>query len=358
MEKFKEIISNFNIQGQVIEIKPLGNGLINDTYKVTTKGNDPDYVLQRINHTIFQDVEMLQKNIEAVTNHLRKKLEEKGETDIDRKVLNFIKVKDSDKTYYFDSEKYWRVSVFISNAKTYETVNPEFSYFAGRAFGEFESMLADIDIELGETIPNFHNLEFRLEQLKEAARKDAVGRVESVKDIIEDINANAARMCKAETLYRRGLLPKRICHCDTKVNNMLFDESGKVLCVIDLDTVMPNYIFSDFGDFLRAAANTVAEDCPDLDKVDFNMEIFKYFAKGYIEGTSTFLTPVEKENLPYAACLFPFMQGVRFFIDYLNGDKYYKIKYPEHNLVRAKNQLKLFHSAISKIGEMEKIINS
>ena len=358
MEKFKEIISNFNIQGQVIEIKPLGNGLINDTYKVTTKGNDPDYVLQRINHTIFQDVEMLQKNIEAVTNHLRKKLEEKGETDIDRKVLNFIKVKNCDKTYYFDGEKYWRVSVFIANAKTYETVNQEFSYFAGKAFGEFEYMLADIDLELGETIPNFHNLEFRLEQLKEAVRNDAAGRLNGVKDIIEYIDAYASKMCKAENLFRNGQLPKRICHCDTKVNNMLFDESGKVLCVIDLDTVMPNYIFSDFGDFLRAAANTAAEDDPDLTKVDFNMEIFKSFAKGYIEGTSKFLTPIEKENLPYAACLFPFMQGVRFFIDYLNGDKYYKIKYPEHNLVRAKNQLKLFRSAISKIGEMEKIINS
>lgn len=139
---------------------------------------------------------------------------------------------------------------------------------------------------------------------------------------------------------------------------MMFDKDGKILCVIDLDTVMPSYVFSDFGDFLRTAANPVAEDSPELDKVDFDMEIFKAFARGYLKGTKPFLTPVERENLPYAACLFPFMQAVRFFADYINGDTYYKIKYPEHNLVRTRNQIKLFHSALGKVPEMSSFIES
>jgi Ser/Thr protein kinase RdoA (MazF antagonist) len=165
-------------------------------------------------------------------------------------------------------------------------------------------------------------------------------------------------MTLAERLHREGILPKRICHCDTKVSNMLFDKSGQVLCVIDLDTVMPSFIFSDYGDFLRTAANKVAEDSPELNKVEFDMEIFKAFTKGYIESASSFLTDVERENLPYAAALFPFMQAVRFFTDYINGDTYYKIAYPEHNLVRTRNQMALFHSVIAHKEEMEQFIKT
>ena len=137
---------------------------------------------------------------------------------------------------------------------------------------------------------------------------------------------------------------------------MLFDDEGKVLCVIDLDTVMPSFVFSDFGDFLRTAGSTAAEDDPAIGKVDFRMDIFAAFAKGYLEGAGSFLTPVEKENLPYATCLFPYMQAVRFFTDYLNGDTYYKIKYPEHNLVRTRNQVALFHAALSKVPRMEAVL--
>jgi Ser/Thr protein kinase RdoA (MazF antagonist) len=143
-------------------------------------------------------------------------------------------------------------------------------------------------------------------------------------------------------LHREGRLPKRICHCDTKVNNMLFDRDGNVLCIIDLDTVMPAYIFSDYGDFLRTAANTQPEDSPDLDRIAFRWDIFEAFTRGYLESTISFLTPVEREHLPFAVALFPFMQAVRFLTDYLNGDTYYKIQYPEHNLVRARNQLRFF----------------
>ena len=159
-------------------------------------------------------------------------------------------------------------------------------------------------------------------------------------------------------MYREGVLPKRICHCDTKVNNMLFDRDGNILCVIDLDTVMPSFVFSDFGDFLRTAANTGAEDDPDLNKVNFNMDIFRSFAKGYLSTAGAFLTPVERENLPFAATLFPYMQAVRFLADFINGDTYYKIKYPDHNWIRTKAQWKLFQSARAKLGEMAGFIAS
>ena len=358
MENLKEIVLKFNVENEINEVKPLGEGLINDTFKVYVNDCEtPKYVLQRINNAIFQDVDLLQDNIEKVTNHIRKKLIEKNETDIDRKVLNFIKTKD-DKRFYFDGEKYWRLMVFISDSYTYQAVTPEYSYTAGLAFGEFQSMLSDIEETLGETIPSFHNIELRLSQLREAVENDVAGRVKEVKYYLDEIEKRAEVMCRGEQLYREGKLPKRICHCDTKGNKMLFDKDGNVFCVIDLDTVMPSFIFSDFGDFLRSAANTGAEDDKDLNNIDFNMEIFEAFTKGYLEGTKSFLLPIEKENLPYAAKLFPYMQTVRFLADYINGDTYYKIQYPEHNLVRTKAQWRLFECAERKENLMLDFINS
>ena len=356
-EQLSNIVSHFQTQGTVNDIRPLGSGLINDTYKVTTaEPDEPDYVLQRINHAIFQDVDGLQHNIEAVTAHIRRKLEERGEKDVERKVLHFLPA-DNGKTYWYDGASYWRMMVFIPRAKTYETVNPEYSYCAGKAFGEFEAMLADVTEPLVETIPDFHNMELRLRQLREAVAADAVGRVKEVKQYLDELERCADDMCRAEQLHREGKLPKRVCHCDTKVNNMMFDEDGSVLCVIDLDTVMPSYVFSDYGDFLRSAANTGAEDDRNLDNVRFNLDIFRAFTRGYLESARSFLLPVEIENLPYAAALFPYMQCVRFLTDYLNGDTYYKIVYPEHNLVRTAAQFKLWQSVKEHQEEMKAFIS-
>lgn len=339
-----DIVSRFATEGTVADIRPLGNGLINDTYKVSTKEADaPDYVLQRVNTTVFTDVDMLMDNIAAVTRHIRKKLEAANVTDIDRKVLRFIAA-DGGKLYHREADgTVWRMMVFIPNAKTYEAVTPEYSYFAGNAFGNFEDMLVDIPEKLGEVIPDFHNMEFRMKQLREVIEKNPAGRVgeDAVMQLLDLIGKDAEEMCKAERMGREGKLPKRVCHCDTKVNNMMFDEEGHVLCVIDLDTVMPSFVFSDYGDFLRSAANTTAEDDPDMSHVAFNEEIFKAFTRGYIEG-ARFLTPMETENLPYAVALFPFMQSVRFLWDYLSGDHYWKCKYPQHNLDRARNQMRLY----------------
>ncbi|MBD5241260.1 MAG: aminoglycoside phosphotransferase family protein [Barnesiella sp.] len=355
-ELLNSVVKHFDLKGKVDSIKPLGNGLINDTYIVRTEGDAPDYVLQRINHNIFTDVDTLMTNICEVTSHIRKKLEAAGEKDIDRKVLTFVPNTTDGKYYFFDGENYWRVMVFIPDAHTFEAVNPESSRNAGKAFGNFQAMLVDIDAELKESIPDFHNMEFRLKQLREAVEADPEGRVAEVKPILDELEKRAHEMTKAERLYREGKLPKRICHCDTKVNNMMFDDNGDILCVIDLDTVMPSFIFSDYGDFLRTGANKLAEDDPDIDRVEFDMDIFRAFTEGYLSSAKSFLTPLEIENLPYAAALFPYMQAVRFLTDYINGDTYYKIKYPDHNLVRTRNQFKLLQSVETHTPEMREFI--
>lgn len=356
MNNLISIVSRFQVEGTVGSIRPLGTGLINDTYCVFMTGDDhPAYVLQRINHAVFRDVDLLQANIESVTRHIRAKLEAKGESDIDRKVLHFLPAQGG-KTYWFDGQDYWRLMRFIPRAHTCEMVNPESAYQAGVAFGRFQAMLTDLPDPLGETIPDFHNMELRLRQLRKAVETDIVWRVAEVRPLLDEIERIAEDMCIAERLYRQEALPKRVCHCDTKVNNMMFDEDGNVLCVIDLDTVMPSFIFSDYGDFLRSAANTGREDDPDLSRVSFDMDIFRAFTKGYLQSAGAFLSSLEVKMLPYAAGLFPYMQCVRFLTDYINGDTYYKIQYPKHNLVRARAQWKLFQSVDEHSAEMAEYI--
>ena len=248
----------------------------------------------------------------------------------------------------------------IPDSKSLEEINPELSYEAGKAFGNFQAMLADIpEGTLGETIPNFHNMEFRLKQLNDAIKDDAVGRLAGVKDIVEQLGKRAKAMCIQEELYREGKLCKRINHCDTKVNNILFDNNtGKVLCVIDLDTVMPGYVLSDIGDFIRTGANTGAEDDADLNKVNVNMETFKAYTRGYMETAKSFLSPLEISLLPYGGRLLTYMQTVRFFTDYINGDTYYKIHHPEHNLQRTKAQFKLLQSLEEHAEEMDEFMKT
>ena len=354
IDNILRIAGRFSINGNAISAEPVGNGWINDTFRIVTDSTTgPDYILQRINHNVFKDVDTLQNNIKYVTGHIRRKLQACGTEDLDRKVLTVIETREGG-LYINENGEYWRAYTFISDAVTYEKVDEESSRMAGLAFGEFEHMLSDVNPEiLGETIPRFHDMEFRIEEFESALSADRTGRAKETEDLILEVRKRKDGMCIAERMYREGKLPKRICHCDTKVNNMMFDRNGNFLCVIDLDTVMPSFVFSDIGDFLRSAANTGEEDDRNPDNVNFNMSIFKAFIGGYIESAGKFLTDTEKEMIPFAVALFPYMQFVRFFTDYLNGDTYYKIKYPEHNLVRSRAQLKLLQSIESQMPEIK-----
>ena len=357
MEKTNEqliaILKQFAIDEDMVSAVPFGNGHINDTLKVTNSKGEIKYILQRINHHIFTNVDMLQNNIFTVTSHIREKLVARGEQDVDRKVLTFIPAKDG-KLYHFDGDSYWRVCLFIPRSKSFEEVTPQLSYEAGKAFGDFQTMLSDLPADaLGETIPNFHNMEFRLKQFRDAVEANAAGRLEEVKDLVAEIEKRAKDMCIQEELYREGKLKKRTNHCDTKVNNIMFDEEGKVLCVIDLDTVMPGFVLSDIGDFFRTGANTGAEDDENLDNVEVNLEIFEAYTRGYMETAKAFLTPQEIKLLPYGGRLLTYMQTVRFLTDYINGDTYYKIHSPKHNLIRTKAQFKLLLSLEAHAPEMD-----
>lgn len=356
-EQYLEILSHFPLDIKVQNVAPFGNGHINDTLKVTDESGEIYYILQRINHHIFTNVDMLQSNIDKVTKHIRKKLEERGEKDIDRKVLTFLPTIDG-KLYYHDKENYWRVCLFIPRSRSFEEITPELSYEAGKAFGDFQFMLSDLpEGALGETIPNFHNMEFRLQQFHEAIQADEAGRLSEVQELVAEIEKRAKAMCIQEELFREGKLKKRTNHCDTKVNNILFDENGKVLCVIDLDTVMPGFVLSDIGDFIRTGANAGAEDDENLDHVHVKMDIFKSYTRGYMETAKAFLTPTEIQLLPYGGRLLTYMQTVRFLTDYINGDTYYKIKSPKHNLIRTKAQFKLLQSLEEHAEEMDQFMS-
>ena len=353
----KNILSQFAILNEVGEPKPLKIGIINDSFIVPAKhAGEKSYFLQRINHHIFQNVEGLQQNIQKVTTHIRHKLEEAGETDIERKVLELVPTKEG-KLYYKTPEgDYWRVYVLIENATSQEKLTPASAELTGEAFGRFQCQLADLPFdELCESIPNFHNIEFRLWQLDEALKADVAGRKAACADIIAEIDKRREDMCLAERLFREGKLPKHINHCDTKVNNILFDEEGKPICIVDLDTVMPGFVLSDFGDFMRSAANTGQEDDKDLDNIHVDLGIFEAYTRGYLRE-ATFLTDIEKSLLPYGCKLLSYMQTVRFFTDWLNGDTYYKIQYPEHNLVRTRAQLRLLEEQEKVEEQMKSIV--
>jgi hypothetical protein len=357
--RWRKILSNFEIEGTPIEISRLGKGLINDTYKLRIVEPDlPDYVVQRINSDVFKDVDKMQRNIDRVTAHIREKMFDRGVPGGTDRLLTFVKSR-TGKSYYEADGEFWRVSKYIDRSKSRDDVTPELAYITGKSFADFQYMLSDLGGEpLDETIPNFHNIEFRISQLREAVSDDKAGRLERMRPLVDELLERADEMSLAERLGREGKLTKRITHCDTKVNNILFDEDDNVLCVIDLDTTMPGYVLSDYGDFIRSAANTGAEDDKDLDNVGLDMEIFKAFTRGYLEGAKPFITDIEKELLPFGAKLLTYMQTVRFLTDYLNGDTYYKINYPEHNYDRTMAQKRLLDSLDAHEEEMKEYIAS
>ncbi len=353
-----KIIEQFVAPELIGEHRAFGNGHINDTYAVTNKEGVEKWVLQRINHHVFPKIDTLQHNVRVISETMRKRLEADQDPDIERKYLNFLPLRSNpEQNYYFDGENYWRVCKFIPDGMNLSEVSAESARYAGEAFGQFEEMLSGIpEGVLGETIENFHSMPFRLQQLAEAVEADAVGRVSKVQDLLDEIEKRREDMLIQEKLYAEGKLPKRTIHCDTKVDNILFDKSGKVLCVVDWDTSMPGFILSDVGDFIRTGVNLAPEDEADLSKIGVNMEIYKAFVEGYLSTAGKFLTDVERSLIAYGGRLMTYMQTVRFLADYINGDTYFKVHHPEHNLQRTKAQFRYLQCLEEKAEEMEALL--
>ncbi|MFZ4262975.1 phosphotransferase enzyme family protein [Sphingobacterium sp. HJSM2_6] len=340
----------FNLEGEVLSTSPFGSGHINDTYKITTSSNTNNiYLLQRINHHIFQDVEGLMNNIEVVCNHLKAKLAHLGEEEVLKRTMTLIPTK-TGKNYYEDANgDFWRVFILIPDTRSYDILETtEQAYSGGMAFGQFQKQLSDLDPKkIVEVLPNFHNIDFRMNNLRSAIASNPVGRLDEIQDLLDYIFEREEKMRTILNLGLSGALPLRITHNDTKFNNVLLDKNDQVQCVIDLDTVMPGYVAYDFGDAIRTIINSAAEDEEDVSKIVLNIPLFRSFTEGYLSEAKDFLTDTEINTLIYAVHLLPYMQAVRFLTDYINGDTYYKIAYATHNLVRTKAQLKL-------VAELEK----
>jgi len=356
----KTIVSRFDIIGDYSDCEPIEVGHINDTILVKTiNENDPDYVVQRINHNIFKDVDKLMINIHRVTSHIRKKLAANEETK-NKKYLELVKSKDGLLFHQDLNENYWRCYVYCQNGSAdYNEITPGMAFEGGKALGKFQSLLSDLPGgPLHETIPDFHNLEKRLASFNNSCKKNIATRAKSVQAEIEFFKSRADDMLKIHHLGKQGMLPIRITHNDTKFNNILFDENANALCIIDLDTVMNGYVHYDFGDAIRTLANTAEEDESDLSKVNFNFELFENFSKGYLKETISILTETEIQHLAFSAKLMTYIVALRFLTDYLDGDTYYKTKYPNHNLDRTRNQMQFLLEMEKEFSRMEEVIES
>ncbi|MCK9412881.1 MAG: aminoglycoside phosphotransferase family protein [Prolixibacteraceae bacterium] len=357
--QINQLLSSFGRTELVSEWKPFGHGHINDTFLIRTKGEEtPDFILQRKNHHIFKDVPGMVNNILLATGHIRAQLEKAGEPEADRKVMTYLQASDG-KYYVQDSSgDFWTLFIFIRDSYGIEAVtNPDQAYSAGKAFGKFQLQLADLDGKLLiDTIPNFHNGKFRFWQFEQAIANDAAGRKEEMKAEIEKLMARSAEMTRLQQWLDEGILPLRITHNDTKINNVLYDSNGNILCVIDLDTVMPGSILFDFGDAIRTLGDTAVEDEPDTSKIGFNAGYYEAYARGYLSESKMFLTDLEKENLAFSCRYMVWEQATRFLTDYLNGDTYYKISYPEHNKVRSLSQIRYLEVLEENADAMEQIV--
>ena len=326
-EQLQEVIDNFKYKGTLTDKRPYGSGHINDTYLLTFEdeaGGEMRIILQRMNKTVFPKPVELMENIMNVTSYLRKRIVERGGDPL-RETLNVIPGPDG-KAYYVDSEgEYWRSYIFITDAVSYDQVEkPEHFYQSAVAFGNFQQLLAEFPAEtLHETIEGFHDTKARFAVFKKAVEEDKMGRAASVQKEIEFVLEREDVADYFGDLQAKGELPLRVTHNDTKLNNIMIDnESGKGICVIDLDTVMPGLVMNDFGDSIRFGASTAAEDEQDLSKVSLKLELFELYAKGFIEGCGGRLTEKEIELMPMGAKVMTFECGMRFLTDYLQGDTY------------------------------------
>jgi Ser/Thr protein kinase RdoA (MazF antagonist) len=357
----KYIARNFKFEGEFIDAQPYGHGHIHDTYLVAfhkENGGERRYVLQRVNHYVFKDPQGLMKNIQAVTAHLREKILQVG-GDPARETLNLVPTVEDEYLFQSENGDVWRGYLFIEDAQTYQVPqNPTQVYHAGKAYGNFQKLLADFPAEqLSETIPDFHNTPKRFQNLMAAIQRDPLQRT---RDAEAEIAFALEREGDASLLVDKlaqGELPEQVTHNDTKFNNVMIDDvTGEGICVIDLDTVMPGLSVYDFGDAIRSTANKSAEDEGEITKVGIDLEHYESFTQGFLEATRGFLTTIEIELLPMAARMMTLENSVRFLTDYLEGDVYFKTTYDDHNLVRCRSQFKLVADMEQKLEEMTKIV--
>ncbi|MFY9152863.1 MAG: aminoglycoside phosphotransferase family protein, partial [Prolixibacteraceae bacterium] len=353
----EKIATNFHLTGTLDRVVPMGEGFINDTFIIYTKeGTAPDYLLQRKNKRIFTNVPAMMDNIEKVCSHIRKKILARNGDPV-REAMTIVPALDG-KLYFQDEEdEFWAVCVFIADTITYQSAKtPELAFQGGKGIGMFQSMVSDLNEPLTDILPGFHNIRFRFNQWDAVLANDPIGRKAKLTEEIDWIESRRDEMLNFWKLVETGEIPTRVTHNDTKINNILFDKNGEVLCVIDLDTVLNSTCLNDFGDAMRSYTNTGQEDDKNLDAVSCDLSIFEGFTKGYLSQTIYFLNEKELEYLAFSAKYITYEQVLRFLMDYIDGDNYYKIKSPEHNYERTVAQYKLLTSMEKQYPEMCRIV--
>ena len=360
-ETLRQVCQAFRIPGEIVEYRALTSGNINSTYYVMCQDGQEkkDYLVQCVNAYVFKYPERVMHNIELVTEHIRRKNAIQGITGR-RTRLHFHHTAEGRNYYVMKESEFWRLSNFIADSVSFDTAeDSKVLQMAGKAFGRFARQLADFDAsQLFETIPHFHDTRRRLETFFAHVEEDPCGRCEEVRAEIGVIRDAYNFACRLNEMVDRGELPFRVTHNDTKTNNVLFDKDTlEPLVVIDLDTVMPGLAAHDFGDTIRFAANTAAEDEADLSKVSLDLDLFRAFAEGYISAAGDLLTEAEKESMALGAATITLEQAARFLDDYITGDKYFKTLYPGHNLVRTRCQLALFKDMMGKFDQMNAIVH-
>ncbi len=353
---FENLIHAFGVEGDFLGYEELFVGNINQTYKLrfSNRGEKEEYVFQRLNTYVFKQPREVMSNIQRVTEHMRKALG----ANSDRRVLHFLTAA-SGEPYVENGDGFWRAYHYIDRARTYDMVpDPQHFEKAGFAFGQFQRALADFPADtLNETIARFHDTPDRMRQLHEAIQQDVAGRATQVEPEIRFILDRENEAGAIVEALESGKIPWRTTHNDTKINNVLFDlESDEPICVIDLDTIMPGSSLYDFGDAIRSGANTAGEDEADLSLVHFDLEMFERFTAGFLAATGDRLTDDEIALLPQSVLILTLELCARFLTDYLNGDVYFKVKKPEHNLIRTRNQIELARQMEEKLSEMAEIV--
>lgn len=356
----RRVCTDFRIPGELVSYRHLTSGNINSTYYVVCQdgSEQKDYLVQRVNSYVFKEPEKVMHNIELVTEHIRRQNEAKGIMGR-RTRLHFHHTAEGKNFLVLEEGEFWRLSNFIEDSLSFDTAEDSLVLrMSGKAFGQFARQLADFDAEkLYETIPHFHDTRRRLEEFFAHVEEDSCGRCGEVAEEIDRIRGARDFATQLNEMVDRGELPLRVTHNDTKTNNVLFDKTTlEPLVVIDLDTVMPGLAAHDFGDTIRFAANTAAEDEADLSKVGVDLELYQAFAEGYLGELGEWLTPEEIESLAMGAATITLELAVRFLDDYITGDKYFKTLYPGHNLVRARCQLALYEDMMRKMEQMQGIV--